>query len=103
MRTAVRQNAPAFWTPKAPRRGQNSPEAVLINLSGRACNKTVPSRSPAAIVPLGCRDRGADDAGVIQKTRHVDRRRDRQRVFKSVELLAGAAADDEVVGRADAV
>jgi len=40
MRTAVRQNGyvcrAASWTPQAPRRGQNRPGAVLINLSGRA-------------------------------------------------------------------
>jgi hypothetical protein len=35
-RAPVRQNAPAFWTPKAPRRGEDRPKAIRINLSGRA-------------------------------------------------------------------
>jgi hypothetical protein len=32
----VRQNAPAFWTPQAPRRGENRHEAIRINPVGRA-------------------------------------------------------------------
>jgi len=35
-RTPVRQNALAFWTPKAGRRSENRPKAIRVNLSGRA-------------------------------------------------------------------
>jgi hypothetical protein len=36
--SGVRQNALAFWTPKAGRRAENRPKAIRVNLSGRATN-----------------------------------------------------------------
>jgi hypothetical protein len=41
-RISVRQNALAFWTPPAPRRGEDRPEAIRINPSGRAKKRTGP-------------------------------------------------------------
>ena len=49
-RTPVRQNALAFWTPKAGRRPENRPKAIRVNLSGRATNQKMGShRAPFLI------------------------------------------------------